>query len=77
MSKEVKKVNEPINEVKFSRRATELLAINIATRVLFILVVAPTSYYFWNRKGSLEVRKYIIKLTIGISGFGGQGPKDS
>jgi len=36
-------------------RSTQLFAVYLTTRILFVCLVAPTSFLFWNRKGSLTV----------------------
>ena len=53
--KKIESLPEIGENEKFSKRATDLLGIIVATRLLFVVVVAPISYYFWNRKGSFDV----------------------
>eukprot|EP00347_Sterkiella_histriomuscorum_P000880 403374170 len=77
MSKKVqdnkKNLKDQINEksqilgetVPFSKRAMTLLAVYVASRILFTLVVAPVSYTFWNRKASLNEGN-IIEKAIGV-----------
>ena len=48
-------IREVRDDIKFSKRAIELLGILIMVRVLVVLVIAPIQNLTWNRKDTLDV----------------------
>jgi hypothetical protein len=52
-------IREVRDDIKFSKRATELLGILIVVRLLVVLVVTPIQNMTWNRKNSFDVSHFL------------------
>ena len=53
-----KAIREVRDDIKFSKRATELLGILIMVRLLVVLVVTPIQNMTWNRKNTFDVSPF-------------------
>jgi hypothetical protein len=56
-------VPDAAQNIKFETRARELFTIAFSIRVLFTLLIAPTSYLLWNRKDGAP------NVTLGLVNF--------
>lgn len=46
--------------IKIKNHCITLFKIYVATRILFVFLVAPTSYTLWNRKDLLNVSEVVF-----------------